>query len=429
MIKKNILISAYAISPIRGSEYAAAWNTVFNLSDKHELWVIYGMSDDHMGDTETLIHYIENNPTPSIRFIEVKAGWLANAINMLNKAGFGWFFYFAYYLWQKKALKAAQNIIKAVDIDVVHQLGPIGFREPGFLAKLGKPMVWGPIGGMKIMESQFLSKLPVKDKIKFIAKNYINRYQLRFSGRIRLAFKKADVIISATLLGQQSIMQRFNRESYYLPEQGISGNVITCLNKFDDMQTQVRLVWSGSLIQRKNLKMCLDALSALKQSNWILHVMGDGPLRKKLETYAHEKGLADKISFHGHLPRQEALRIMANAHLHIITSIAEDNPAVIFEAMANGVPTVTIDHCGMGDIICCKCGVKIPPNNYDKMLQGMTSALNSLLSNTKKLADMHQTTLICSNEHKWDKRLKTLNNIYDEAITLHRRRSIYVNKT
>jgi glycosyltransferase involved in cell wall biosynthesis len=423
-LKKNILISAYAISPTRGSEYAAAWNTVLNLSDEHELWVLYGMSDDHMGETKTLANYIAGNPTPSIRFIKVNAGWLANGINMLNKAGLGWFFYFAYYLWQKKALKAALKISRSVDIDVVHQLGPIGFREPGFLTKLGKPMVWGPIGGMKIMEKRFLSKLPGKEKIKFIAKNYINRYQLRFSGRIRMAFKRADVLIAATLLGQQSIKQYFNRDSYYLPEQGISENVIACVNKFNDMQHQVRLVWSGSLIQRKNLKMCLEALSAVKQSNWILHILGDGPLRKKLEKYVKEKGITDKISFHGHLPRQEALRIMANAHLHIITSIGEDNPAVVFEAMANGVPTVTIDHCGMGDVICCKCGVKIPLDDYNNMLQRMTLVLDTLLANTKTLVDMHQQTLICSNDHKWNKRLKTLNNIYDEAITLHNQRTI-----
>lgn len=423
-MKKKILISAYAISPTRGSEYAAAWNTVLNLAGQHELWVLFGMSDDHMGDTQSLKRYIEDHPISSVNFIEVKGGWFANAINLLNKAGLGWFFYFAYYLWQKKALKAAQEVLKTTAIDVVHQLGPIGYREPGFLAQLGIPMVWGPIGGMKLMDSRFIAMLPVKAKIKFTAKNLINQYQLGFSGRIKSAFKNADVIVSATLLGQQTIKQRFKRESYYLPEQGISGNVMACVNKFNDMNQEVKLVWSGSLIQRKNLKMCLDALSAVKQSNWILHILGDGPLREKLEKYAHEKGLADKISFHGHLSRQEALRIMANAHLHIMTSIAEDNPAVIFEAMANGVPTLTIDHCGMGDVICNKCGIKIIPGSYDIMIKKMSSILEHLLNNTKILGEMHQTTLICSNEHKWDKRLEKLNHSYDEAIAIYNRRSI-----
>jgi glycosyltransferase involved in cell wall biosynthesis len=418
-MKKNILLSAYAISPTRGSEYAAAWNTVIHLAQQHQLWVLFGMSDDHMGDTQTLLRYIAEHPMPSVTFIEVKGGRLANTINLLNKIGFGWFFYFAYYLWQKRALKAAQQLIETVDIDIVHQLGPIGFREPGFLWQLNKPTIWGPIGGMKIMETQFISMLPLKAKIKFIAKNYINRYQLGYSKRIKTAFSKVDVVISATQLGQDTVRERFGRESYYLPEQGIANYLAPNLNKFDSLQHQVQLVWSGNIIERKNLKMCLEALACVKQNNWMLHVVGDGPLRRSLEKEAAKKNLSANITWHGYVPRNEAVSIMAAAHLHIITSIGEDNPAVVFEAMSNGVPTLTIDHCGMGDVICNKCGIKILPDDYGQMVKKMGSVLCHLLKNPKILADMAQTTLVCANEHKWDKRLKKLNNMYNEAIEAH----------
>ena len=97
-MKKKILISAYAISPFRGSEYGAAWNTVTHLADQHELWVLYGMSDDFMGDTQTLRKYSQENPVLSVTFINVEPGRLIRAITRLDKAGLGWFFYIAYYL-------------------------------------------------------------------------------------------------------------------------------------------------------------------------------------------------------------------------------------------------------------------------------------------------------------------------------------------
>lgn len=425
IVKKKILISAYAISPFRGSEYAAAWNTVVNLASQHELWVLYGMSDDHMGDTQSLKKYLENNVIPSVNFIEVNAGWLASTINLLNKAGLGWFFYFAYYLWQKQALKAAQDIVKRVDIDVIHQLGPIGYREPGFLARLGKPLVWGPVGGMKIMESRFLSMLPSKAKIKFLLKNYINRYQLSYSGRIKSAFRDADVIISATRLGQEIIKEHFNRETYYLPEQGISNKIDLHLTRINRLDNEVQLVWSGSLIARKNLKMCLDALSLVRQENWKLHVMGSGPLQQYLQKHVVAKGISGKVKFHGHLPRAEALDIMASAHLHIVTSLAEDNPAVVFEAMSNGIPTLTIDHCGMGDVICNKCGIKVAPGNYADVTSKISLILDHLLTNTTILADLSKTTLLCAKEHKWDQRLTKLNKIYEEAILNHGKLTVY----
>jgi hypothetical protein len=177
-MKKKILISAYAISPVKGSEYGAAWNTVINLAKEHELWVLYGMSDDHMGDTQTLCEYIKANPVPSAIFIEVQPPLIARAINLLNKAGMGWFFYFAYYLWQKEALSTAKTLLEYADIDVVHQLGPIGFREPGFLGKLNKPLVWGPVGGMNIVSPVLFEDKSALTRLKFGAKNIINKIQI-----------------------------------------------------------------------------------------------------------------------------------------------------------------------------------------------------------------------------------------------------------
>ena len=421
-MKKRILISAYAISPVRGSEYGAAWNTVMHLSSQHELWVLYGMSDDHMGDTQTMLDYIKNNRIKNVHFVEVRANKLAMAINMLNKIGLGWFFYFAYYLWQKAALAAAFEICKTVDIDVVHQLGPIGFREPGFLWQLNKPMVWGPIGGMNIIDKRFLAVKPLFTRLKFGVKNIINHLQLNYSNRIKSAFEQVDVLMAATTTGQQTIWEKFGIESCYLSEQGIIGNIEFDESKFDTIGKQVQMVWSGSLIERKNLALCLDALSGIVQKNWVLHVMGSGPLAKKLQQKAKELNLASNIKWHGHLSRTEALRIMSSAHLHIITSMAEDNPAVIFEALTYSVPTLTIDHCGMGDVICSKCGIKIKPVDYNSMVTNIRKELTTVLNNPSILINLAQTTTLCAEEHSWEKRLHKLNNMYSKAIQIHGQR-------
>ncbi len=421
-MKKKILISAYAISPFRGSEYGAAWNTVTHLASQHEVWVLYGMSDNFMGDTQTMRKYVEETPLASVQFIEVQPGPLAKAITLLDKAGLGWFFYLAYYLWQKKALRAAREVLKTVDIDVVHQLGPIGYREPGFLWKLDKPTVWGPIGGMNIVNKELLKGKAFSTRLKFKVKNAINYIQLNYSKRIRKAFLQADVLVAATSAGQQTIREKFGVDSYYLSEQGIMSAAFLNESKFDHLNQQVQLVWSGTLIERKNLSMCLDVLAKVKQNNWILHILGDGPLKEKLQRKAVELKLSNRLIWYGHIPRPEAIRVMSGAHLHIITSIAEDNPAVIFEALTYGVPTLTMDHCGMGNVICDKCGIKIKLDTYDSIVNNMSAALESVLANPHKLVDLAQTTLICAAEHSWDNRLARLNNMYEEAIQIREKR-------
>ncbi|MDN5288725.1 MAG: glycosyltransferase [Mucilaginibacter sp.] len=421
ILKKKILISAYAISPVRGSEYASAWNTVVHLAQQHDLWVIYGMSDDYMGDTQTMLKYVEDNPMPGVEFIEVQPGRLAKTITLLDKAGFGWCFYFAYYLWQKQAYNATLKVLESVDIDVVHQLGPIGFREPGFLWQLNKPMVWGPIGGMNVINKKLLNGKPLLTRFKYSVKYMINRVQLN-SARVKKAFAQSGVLIAATKNGQRTIAEKFNRESYHLPDTSVLNSVSIVTDKFKNIDKQVQLVWSGSHIARKNLEMCLDVLAATDQTNWILNVLGKGPLTAKLQEKAASLGVSNHIIWHGHLKRDNAVRVMAGAHLHIITSIAEDNPAVVFEAMSYGVPTLTIDHCGMKDVVCNHCGIKISVDDYPVMVSNMSAALNSLLTDPHQLTELAQTTLKCAHDHCWDNRLIKLNNIYNDAIVAHHER-------
>lgn len=428
-MKKKILISAYAISPVKGSEYGAAWDTVTQLTKHHELWVLYGMSDDHMGDTQTLREFIKTNPLPSVTFIEVRAGKVAMTINRLNKIGLGWFFYIAYYLWQKEALKAARNILATVNIDVVHQLGPIGFREPGFLGYLDKPLVWGPIGGMKVIDNLLLKNKSLLTKLKFGVKHQINYFQLHYSPRISEAFFRADVLIAATTDGQQTILNKFKRENYWLPEQGIVGDIEINETKFDHINQCVQLVWSGSHIERKNLGLCLDALALIKPKNWHLHILGSGPVTGKLKQKAAELGLSANITWHGQLTRAAAISIMNAAHLHIITSIAEDNPAVIFEALRLGVPTLTLDHCGMGDVLCNKCGIKIAVAAHDQMAKKIADVIDHLLLRPEILADMALDTIDCATRHHWEKRVQVINAYYDEAIQLYGRSEIHNKET
>ena len=68
---KDILVLAYAVSPIRGSEYSVAWNYVTQMSKYNRLTVLYGCAGEHMGDFEEMIDYIRcmtitQNVDPSI---------------------------------------------------------------------------------------------------------------------------------------------------------------------------------------------------------------------------------------------------------------------------------------------------------------------------------------------------------------------------
>ncbi|GGH19239.1 glycosyltransferase [Mucilaginibacter phyllosphaerae] len=423
-MRKKILISAYAISPYKGSEYAAAWNTVKYLATSHDVWVLYGMSDDHMGDTHTLRKYISENPNPAIKFIEVDGGRAAKAINLLNKAGAGWFFYFAYYLWQRRALRAAKMLLETVDIDVVHQLGPIGFREPGFLWQLNKPFVWGPIGGMMMVDKRLMQGQPVAAQFKFALKNAINYLQLNYSVRIKKAFRQAGVLVAATTYAQAVIQEKMGKPSIHLPETWLVPDARFAEEKFDGVNRQVRLIWCGTHNNRKNLQLCLQALALVKQKNWVIHILGSGPLTQSLKKLAIELGIASNIVWNGQVSRAASFKIMQMSHLHIITSIAEDNPNVLYEAISYGVPTLSIDHFGMADAICNCSGIKIAIDENTLMANKMAAVINHLLANPDVLKVMAHNTLLSAGKFEWHKKLAKLNGIYNLAIERHQEHRI-----
>ena len=75
---RSILLLAYAISPTRGSEYAVGWNFTLNLAKNNKVYVLYGLSGEHMGDTEEVENYFKEYPHPNIRIYPVKPTMLEN---------------------------------------------------------------------------------------------------------------------------------------------------------------------------------------------------------------------------------------------------------------------------------------------------------------------------------------------------------------
>ena len=68
-----------------------------------------------------------------------------------------------------------KNIIENENFDLIHNLNPIGYREPGYLWKLNLPYIWGPIGGIPNRPSQLFTDLSLKNRIFFTPKR-TNRF-------------------------------------------------------------------------------------------------------------------------------------------------------------------------------------------------------------------------------------------------------------
>ncbi len=412
---KSILLSAYAISPTKGSEFGVGWNFASNLAKTNIVYVLCGCTGGLMGDTSEIEAYLVKHPNPNIRLIPVRPTRLTNAINWLNKIGlFGPVFYLALPMWQKQAYERARQVIATERIDIVHQLNPIGFRDPGYLWKLDKPFVWGPIGGATFASPVLLRGLPVRDRIYFLVKNLINFIQLRWSTRVHAAADKASVLLFSNSENQANFEHYLDKTGQLMPENasfsGGAANVSTHPTKGE----RLHLVWIGQISPRKNLHFILKALALVEnRDGWVLHIVGDGKIVKELRRLSSRLGIADNVQWCGAKTRQEVISFLAFCDLHVMASIAEGSPTVFWEAIGAGVPTLSLDRDGMRDTLINGGGILVPVSSYANTLVAYATKIDEIVNDPGLLISLREGTRNIAKQESWEIRVSALERVYD----------------
>jgi glycosyltransferase involved in cell wall biosynthesis len=418
-VKKRlkVLLLAYVVSPYRGSEYSVAWNFVSRMSRECEITVLYGASGEHMGDIDEMREYLEKQTLQNVEFIPVLPSRIGNALNYANRKGWlPYTFYLAYNLWHRQAYRVAHRLVETRQYDLIHYLGPIGYREPGYLWKLGLPYVWGPISGATNVPFSLLAALPLGGKCKFLFRSAANWVQLRFSMRLRHALSNVDVLLTATTENKSIFKSVLGKDSAYLPENAIEGNPELDMSKFP-IVGKIVLIWIGRVDAGKALGLFIDSLHASGcASKFIVHIVGDGPLKAGLQWSAQSKGVDESFIWHGQVPRVKVLELLKKAHLNVITSVSEGNPTTIWEAMRCGVPTLTLDHCGMRDTVSKENGIKIPVKRYDLLVADLACEFKALVAEPQRLSQMASMVLRDAESYLWDRRVPFFLKKYDEAI-------------
>jgi SAM-dependent methyltransferase len=93
----------------------------------------------------------------------------------------------------------------------------------------------------------------------------------------------------------------------------------------------------------------LRALSGLKDLDWQLELIGDGPLRGQLEALTQSLDLTSRVTFLGF--RRDVPERLAEAQVFLLISKWEGFPRSILEAMRAGLPVVASDVGGVQESV------------------------------------------------------------------------------
>ncbi len=106
-------------------------------------------------------------------------------------------------------------------------------------------------------------------------------------------------------------------------------------------ETPCRLLMVARFQEQKDHATLFRALSGLKELNWHLELVGDGPGMSKTRAMAYDLGLESRIEFAGQ--QLDVPRRMENADIYLLITNWEGFPRSIIEAMRAGLPVISSD--------------------------------------------------------------------------------------
>jgi glycosyltransferase involved in cell wall biosynthesis len=99
------------------------------------------------------------------------------------------------------------------------------------------------------------------------------------------------------------------------------------------------MLYVGRLESYKGAQYLIEVMPKL-DSDWILEIVGNGPMKPLLEKRASELGIRKRVEFYQGLPRKELLQKFVDADVFALLSQYEAYSMVIAEALVAGTPCI-----------------------------------------------------------------------------------------
>lgn len=258
----------------------------------------------------------------------------------------------SYIRWLVQAQSKLQEIHAIKAFELVHHATYATDWLPAPSIK-GVPMIWGPVGGSTglpaALGANFSKQLQMKEAIRSIVTACIRQITKKW------ASKRVSILLAQnrdTAKSYEKIVPVHIRPNYIVEDKSFP----------DSTPTKKRIAMVGRLIEMKGVHLAIAAMAQPELSDWELHIVGDGPMRKYLENNARISGVADRVIFHGQVARQDVYRHLRQATCSLLLSTHDAAGWSAAESISVGTPVHTWSHGGPAELVTSTgCGSVINP--------------------------------------------------------------------
>jgi glycosyltransferase involved in cell wall biosynthesis len=372
----NILLSAYACEPNKGSEASVGWNWAIELSRLgHEVWVLTR----------------ESNRAAIESFLEAQSGYaslhfiyfdLPKALRFWKKGVQGVQVY--YWIWQLCIFFIAKNLMNSQKFDVIHQVTFVSVRFPSLLGLLGVPFIFGPVSGGERAPMALRKSFPLKGWLWDLLRDILNTF-IWFDPWMHLTFLTADSIYVTSKETRHLIPFFYQAKVKQQLAIGINVDSQPVSQKKINPEKEIKILYVGNLLYLKGIHLALRAFSEFQKdspgSKFVL--IGDGGEREWLKQQSRDLGIETNVQWLGRMPQEEVLKQYPLFDVFLFPSLHDSGGMVILEAMSQDLPVICLDLGGPGVIVDETCGLVIPTENQTEsdVVNSIRGALVKFIEN------------------------------------------------
>jgi glycosyltransferase involved in cell wall biosynthesis len=399
----RILLSAYACQPNAGSEPGVGWNWATHLAARGiEVHVLVAKRNE-----EPIKAGLRANPVANLHFsyVPVPYEW-AKKSEALHYVG-----------WQMTALQEAKKLACRFQFQLAHHVTYASLHVPSQLWRLGIPVVFGPVGGGQTAPARMLPYFGAE------------KSQERLRSSLTKALKLSP--LHRHWLQQMSLVLAANRDTLNIAQAlGCKNTSLMCdtaiptdyfaeePRAFVEQSGPLRLLWVGRMLTRKALPLALDAVQQVHR-NVTLTIAGEGADPEAVRQMIRDRHLEQRVFWRGSRLTYTELRTAYAEHDAILfTSLRDSFGSQVLEAMAMGLPIISVDLHGAHDWVPDGASLKVPVTNPKETVSSLADAIEKYVPlpvATKTQMSMHAWNF--AKTQSWSARAEFCEKLYEDVLS------------
>lgn len=406
---KNILITAYAVNPFKGSEDGTGWNISRELAKNNKVHVI-----TRKNNKEEIIRFLKENDDPihkNMSFYYYDLPWfLMFWKKKIGERGYVLYFY----LWQLFLPIFVK--IKGIKFDLSHALNFHSDSHPQFLWTLGKPVFWGPIGHHPLVPKKYLASIyGNKNFFKDRLYNFV-KYSMRTFDPFYYISKWTARRIFVINSGINQSVKADKNKIIVLP--AVANRIIkqnsikkNC-EKFSVLAVGRFVYMKGFDITIRSFSKFYHQLNENEKNNTELKLVGRGEELDRLKSIIREEKLEKAVKIIPWVAKSEMESIYQSSSVFSFGS-HEGAGMVIPEALSYGLPVICFDNYGPGELCDTSCAIKIAYSTYDNSISQFAEALKKFYQDSDFRKTYSKATKDYSKHNfHWSTKAEIINHAY-----------------